>query len=145
MAIPSTDDTVIWRVHLRSSPEQVYRLLTTDDGRASFWSKSAVERDGVIEFEAKNGNRWSCRIVEQNPSSRFAMEYGGLTIFDLAADGRGGTDLTLTNTGFDPAERDDALPGWLNILLPLKARADFGVDLRNDDPDRDWGRGYVDH
>lgn len=99
----------------------------------------------MIEFEAKNGNRWSCRIVEQNPSSRFAMEYGGLTIFDLAADGRGGTDLTLTNTGFDPAERDDALPGWLNILLPLKARADFGVDIRNDDPDRDWGRGYVDH
>ena len=145
MAIPSTDETIIWRLHLSSSPERVYELLNTDEGRASFWSSSTAELDGSIDFEAKNGNRWSCRIVERTPPSRFVMEYGGLTTFDLQDDGAGGTDLTLTNTGFAAEDREDALPGWLNILLPLKAQADFGVDLRGDDPERDWGRGYVDH
>jgi uncharacterized protein YndB with AHSA1/START domain len=145
MAIPSTDDTIVWRLHLRSSPQRVYELLTSDEERANYWSKTAVEHDGVIEFEAKNGNRWQSRIVERVPGRRFTMEYGGVTEFDLAEDGAGGTDLTLTNTGFAPEDRDDALPGWLNILLPLKAWADFGVDLRGADPERDWTRGYVDH
>ena len=145
MSIPSTDDTILWRLHLRASPEAVYNLLNTDEGRASFWSKSAIERDGAIEFEAKNGNRWSSRILERVPARRLVLDYGGVTTFELADDGAGGTDLTLTNTGFAPDERDDVLPGWLNILLPLKAQADFGVDLRNDDPERDWSHGYVDH
>ncbi|MQA00811.1 MAG: hypothetical protein GEU80_16065 [Dehalococcoidia bacterium] len=145
MAIPSTTDTILWRLHLRSSPADVYRLLTTDEGRGSFWSESTVETDCVVEFRAKNGNRWPARILEQTPPRRFVLEYGGVTTFELEDDGDGGTDLTLTNTGFEPDTRDDALPGWLNILLPLKARADFGVDLRNDDPARDWSRGYVDH
>ena len=145
MAIPSTADTIVWRLHLRSSPDRVFDLLNSDEGRASFWSKSAIERDGAIEFEAKSGNRWSCRIVERTPPVRFVMEYGGLTTFELEDDGSGGTDLTLTNTGVAPEDREDALPGWLNILLPLKARADFDVDLRSDDPARDWNRGYVDH
>jgi uncharacterized protein YndB with AHSA1/START domain len=137
MSIPSTDATVLWRLHLRSSPEAVYGLLNSDEGRASFWSKSAIERNGAIDFEAKNGNRWSSRIIERIPARRLVLEYGGVTTFDLSPDGRGGTDLTLTNTGFAPDERDDVLPGWLNILLSLKAQAEFGVDLRNDDPERD--------
>jgi uncharacterized protein YndB with AHSA1/START domain len=145
MTIPSTADTIVWRLHLRSSPERVFHLLTTDEGRGSFWSESTLETEGVVEFRAKNGNRWRCRVVEQTPPRRFALEYGGLTTFELEPDGVGGTDLTLTNSGFEPEERDDALPGWLNVLLPLKARADFDIDLRNDDPARDWARGYVDH
>ena len=145
MAIPSTATSIVWRLHLRSSPDRVYELLTTDEGRGSFWSESTVERDGVIEFRAKNGNRWTCAIVERQPGRRFVLEYAGRTAFDLSDDGEGGTDLTLTNTGFEPGDREDLLPGWLNILLPLKARADFDVDLRNDDPARDWSCGYVDH
>lgn len=145
MSIPSTPDTIIWRLHMRASPDHVFRLLTTDEGRGSFWSESTLETHGVIEFRAKNGNRWKCRIVEQTPPRRFVIEYAGITAFDVEDDGAGGTDLTLTNTDFDPEDREDLLPGWINILLPLKARADFDIDLRNDDPERDWRRGYVDH
>jgi hypothetical protein len=35
-----------WRIHLSSSPERVYELLATAEGRASFWAESAPERDG---------------------------------------------------------------------------------------------------
>jgi len=145
VAIPSTVDTIIWRLHLRSSPGRVYDLLATDEGRSSIWSESTLERDDVVEFRGLNGERWQCPIVERIPGKRFAFEYGGLTQFDLQDDGAGGTDLTMTYTGFSPEERDDALPGWLNVLLPLKAWADLGVDLHNRDPERDWSRGYVDH
>jgi uncharacterized protein YndB with AHSA1/START domain len=144
MTIPSTADRILWRLHLKSSPQQVYDLLSTDNGRRSFWAESAVETNGVIRFHEK-GQTWESRIVERDAPRRFVIEYGGLVAFDLADDGQGGTDLTLTHTGFESASRDDALPGWLNILFPLKATADFAIDLRNHDPTRNWSDGYVDH
>lgn len=145
MSIPSTDNTIIWRVHLRSSPEKAYELLATDDGRARFWAESAVERDGVIEFEFINGMRTEGRVLERKPARRFVLEYFGSHVeFVLEPDGHGGTDMTMTNTGFDPADRDDLLPGWLNVLFPLKAAADHGIDLRNHDPARTWDVGFID-
>ncbi len=51
----------------------------------------------------------------------------------------------MTNSDYDPALREALLPGWLNVLLPLKAMLDFGVDLRNHDPTRTWNERYVDH
>ena len=145
MPIPSTADTVLWRIHCRTHRDRVFALFDSDDGRASFWSASAVEVDGVIQFRAKNGNRWESPIVERIPGRRLSINYGGLVTFDLEDAEDDGTDLTLTHTGFDPQDRDDVLAGWINILLPLKARADFDVDLRNSDPARDWAHGYVDH
>jgi len=153
MTIPSTHDTIIWRLHVRSSPEKVFALLDSDAGRASFWAESAIERDGVIHFEFINGMRDEARILERNPPRRFAIKYfGARGVFALdpapppggGGGGGGGTDLTMTNTGFDPADRDDLLPGWLNVLFPLKAAADFGIDLRSHDPTRTWEKGFVD-
>lgn len=141
----STPDTILWRLHLRSRPAEVYRLLDSAEGRRSFWAESADERDGAIEFRFANGVGERSQILERDPPRRFALRYFGSTVtFELAPDGAGGTDLTLTDTGFDPAMRDELLAGWLNVLFPLKAMADFGVDLRNHDPERTWERGYAD-
>jgi hypothetical protein len=65
-------------------------------------------------------------------------------LFELAEDGKGGTDLTLTNSEVPADEYEQMLAGWLNVLLPLKAAADFGIDLRNHDPCRTWEERYVD-
>jgi hypothetical protein len=35
--------------------------------------------------------------------------------------------------------------GWVSVLLALKAAVDFGVDLRNHDPERTWSTGFVDN
>ena len=51
----------------------------------------------------------------------------------------------MTNADYDPELRDELLPGWLNVLFPLKAAVDFGIDLRNHDPRRTWDQRYVDH
>lgn len=138
-------ETIRWRLRLRSPPEAVYEMLATDEGRAAFWAESAEARDGVIHFRFVNGMEDRSPIREARPPTRFALEYfDSEVVFDLDSDGEGGTDLTLTNTGFHPDERDELLAGWLNVLLPLKAAVDFGVDLRNHDPDRTWDRGYAD-
>ena len=65
-------------------------------------------------------------------------------LIELAPDGKGGTDLTPTSSKVPDEEYEDMLPGWLNLLFPLKAAADFGVDLRNHDPERAWRERYVD-
>ena len=49
-----------------------------------------------------------------------------------------------SRAGGNPEFRDELLAGWLNVLLPLKAACDFGIDLRNHDPARTWDRSFVD-
>ncbi len=145
LTMQSNPDSIIWRLHLRSSPQRVYDMLATNAGRACFWAESAEERDGAIHFRFINGVTTVGEILERNPPRRFALEYfGSRVVFDLADDSAGGTDLTMTNTGYAPKDRDEILPGWLNVLLPLKAAADFGIDLRSHDPQRSWNQRFVD-
>ena len=138
---------VRWRVHLASPPEAVYELLATDAGRASFWAQSAPERDGAIEFEFANGERWRGRILEVEPPRRFAVEYfgGSRAAFELEPDGERGTDLTLVETDVHEQWEAENRAGWVSVLLTLKAAADFGVDLRNHDRGRTWSQGYCDN
>jgi uncharacterized protein YndB with AHSA1/START domain len=141
------DRSVIrWRVHLASPPERVYAMLATAEGRRRFWAASAEESDGVVEFRFTNGQVLRGRVLERDPPRRFAVEYfgGSAAAFDLAEDGQGGTDLTLTETGVPPGEWEDNRAGWITVLLTLKAAVDFAVDLRNHDPLRAWERGFVD-
>ena len=130
-----------WRIHLASSPEAVYELLSTDEGRAQFWAESAVEHGDAIEFTFPNGMQSRATVLAAEPPSRFAVDYfGSRTTFELEPDGDGGTDLTLSGEG-----DAEVLAGWVSVLLALKAAADFGVDLRNHDPGRTWWQGYCDN
>ena len=123
----------------------MFDALTTDSGRACFWAESTRESDGEIWFTFVHGEVGPCPVRTSDRPHRFELVYFGHDVrFDLEPDGRGGTDLTLSTWGFDEAERDDVLPGWLNVLFPLKGHLDFGVDLRNHDPDRSWKQRYVD-
>jgi uncharacterized protein YndB with AHSA1/START domain len=134
-----------WRMHLPVPPERVFDALASEEGRASFWAESAVERDGAIEFTFVNGHRTRSRIVERDRPRVFALDYmGALARFELTADGRGGTDLLLTQEGVAREEWSEVHAGWLNVLFPLKAWLVFGVDLRNHDGERTWDQGYAD-
>lgn len=138
-------DTIRWRLHLRSDPVRVFELLATPAGRAAFWAESAEEHSDEIEFRFVNGIESRAKVLAREPGKRFELEYfGANVVFELAPDGAGGTDLTLTTTGFEPGDYEELLAGWLNVLFPLKAFADFGVDLRSHDPRRTWQKGYVD-
>lgn len=140
------DGTIRWRIHLRSAPATVYALLATDAGRARFWAKRTVETGDAVRFEFGNGQLVDCAVLERTPPRRFALSYfgGSRVTFSLAADGASGTDLELAEQGVPEGERLDNLAGWVSVLLALKAAADFGVDLRNDDPARRWEDGYID-
>lgn len=133
-----------WRMHLPVAPERVFAALDSSEGRAAFWAESAAERDGVIHFAFVNGYRCSAPVVTRRPPHEWAVDYmGGVARFELAPDGRGGTDLLLTHHA--PAEEwHEVHAGWLNVLFPLKAWLVFGVDLRNHDPRRTWDQGYAD-
>jgi hypothetical protein len=78
---------------------------------------------------------------------RVAVEYFGARLpeFVLADDGRGGTDLTLTETGVPAKWREENWAGWVSVLMALKAAVDFDADVRSHDPQRTWGQGFVDN
>ena len=136
---------IIWRVHTAAEHERVYRMLDSDDGRSSFWAESAVEKNGVISFEFINGVSYRSTILNRHPPLIWTVEYFHSKVtFELSPTGDGGTDITLTNTGVKPEDHAEVQAGWLNVLFPLKATVDFGVDLRNHDPERTWDQRFID-
>jgi uncharacterized protein YndB with AHSA1/START domain len=147
MNVPNESDPIRWRLHLASSPSTVHHILATDEGRARFWAESAVEDAGAIHFVFPDGQRWTGRILSNEPPRLFRVRYFGGTVmtFLLEDDGAGGTDLTLTDEGVPEAHRAEVLAGWVSVLMALKAAADFSVDLRNHDPGRTWDQGYADN
>jgi uncharacterized protein YndB with AHSA1/START domain len=145
VAFQEDPESIVWRLHFSSSPDEVYEALDSDSGRAAFWAESATETDGVIQFRFINGMSYDGRILERERPHLWSVDYFSSTArFALVPDGVAGTDLTLTNAGVDPRDRVETTAGWLNVLLPMKAWVDFRIDLRSHDPSRTWGRGYVD-
>ena len=142
-----SDGTIRWRVHLASPRERVYEMLTTAAGRRRFWAVSAPAREGNrIEFHFHNGATLVSRVLEAAPPARIRITYfdDSIVTFELMADGEGGTDILLTESGVPEETRVGNHAGWVSVLLSLKAAADHGIDLRNHDPHRPWDRGYVD-
>lgn len=136
-----------WSLHLESEPAKVYRMLATDEGRAQFWAESAIEQEGRIHFLFPNGQSWQGEILAQRPPHLFRLVYfgGSIVSFALEKDGAGGTDLTLIDEGVPEEVRCEVVAGWVSVLMALKGAADFGVDLRNHDPQRTWEQGFVDN
>ncbi|KAA3646603.1 MAG: hypothetical protein DWQ07_10370 [Chloroflexi bacterium] len=143
----SETKTITWRLHLASSPQRAYDMLATDAGRAQFWAEEAVEKDGQITWRFPNGWEMSTRVLASEPPHHFSVKYigGSTTTFELQPDGKGGTDLTLTDAGVQAEHHMETYAGWLSVLLALKAAVDFGVDMRNHDPERTWDQGYVEN
>ncbi len=136
---------IVWRVHLRSTPDIVYKMLSTDEGRAKFWASKSAEKNEIVEFTFPDGLKLSSRIIDNRPSSRFAVEYfgGSIVTFELENDQRDGTDLTITAKKVK--SYDEELSGWISVLLALKAATDFSIDIRNHDVNRTWDQGYCDN
>ena len=147
MIFQNEPEIIRWKLHLKSSPRAVYEMLSTNEGRASFWAESAVEQERVIHFVFPNQAEWKGKILENEPPLRFKVEYygGSITTFELNADGSGGTDLTLTDQGVSEEDKAEVIAGWVSALMALKASVDFGVDLRNHDPRRTWDESFVEN
>ena len=141
------EETIRWKLHLKSSPERVFERLSTNEGRARFWAESADEQDGYIRFVFPNQVEWKGKILEREYPRKFSVEYygGSVATFELRSDGNNGTELTLADRGVPSQDRNEVVAGWVSVLMALKASIDFGLDLRNHDPERTWDQGYVEN
>ena len=138
---------VEWRVHLASPPEQVFDALATDAGRASFWAESAIRRGDHIDWLFPGGYSCSGEVFAEDWPRVFSVGYlgGSRVTFTLSPGGADGTDVHLSDVGIADVDLTEVAPGWVSVLLALKAYVDHGVDLRNHDDGRTWDQGYCDN
>ncbi|MFZ1023880.1 MAG: SRPBCC domain-containing protein [Thermoplasmata archaeon] len=137
--------TIRWRLHLRSPPEKVYDVVASDEGRSRFWVQRTQEKGDSILWTFGPGFEASMKVYERSRPRRFAFEFldDSKVVFDIEPDGKGGTALTMTNSGLPMKDILDMTPGWVGILMNLKSVTDHSLDLRHRDPYRNWERGYV--
>ena len=137
---------IVWRVHFRSPPDVVYDYLASADKRKLYWAESADEHDGVIHYQFLNGVESRGQILEQEPGRVFKVEYfGSVVVFELSSCEPEGCDMTVACERFEADERWEWVAGWVSWLLTMKAAVDYGIDLRNHDPDRTWSNGFADN
>ena len=136
-----------WRVHLTSSPAQVFEAWATDAGRERFWAERSQPTGDGFRLNFVGGEALDVAVAESEPGARFGFRYfGGSTVtVELAPDGSGGCELRLREQGVPDAEHVENYAGWVSVLLCLKAALDFNVDLRGHDPKRSWARRYVEN
>ncbi len=146
MEFQSEPGVIRWRLHFSSAPPRVFQALATDEGRARYWAEK-TETDGeFVTFHFKNHPPTRGQILVNEAPKRFSVTYfGTVTTFTLTDDGSGGTDLELTATEVSETMRGEMIPGWVSVLMAMKAAVDFDVDLRNHSSDRSWQNGYCDN
>lgn len=112
MTFQGDPKTIRWRLYPRSSPESVYMMLTTDDGRAAFWAESAVEETGFTHLRFINGVECRSRILESRPPRCFGLTTSTARwSSNWSPMGREVTDLTVENSGFPEEDRAEILAG----------------------------------
>ncbi len=139
--------SVNWKIHLSSSPKKIFEFLDSNEGRAKFWAEKSIEEDNKIFFEFPNGYKWVSDIIERIPNKKFKIKYidNSITTFDIIEDGKGGAIVELTDENVKNEWKNDVLPGWVSVLMNLKAAVDFGVDLRNHDKTKTWDERFCDN
>ncbi|MEM8510203.1 MAG: SRPBCC domain-containing protein [Bacteroidota bacterium] len=138
--------TIKWKLCLQSAPSKVFTYLTSKEGIERFWAEKAAIKDGHIQFSFPNNQRYASKILNQEPNRNFRIEYfNSIVDLNLSENEFGGTRLEVVNSNVEKEEYLANYAGWVSVLMTLKAAIDFGVDLRNHDPQKTWDDGYVDN
>jgi hypothetical protein len=128
---------------VQTLPDPHEAALATDFGRASFWAETAPERDDRITFHILNYEPFPGRVLRRVPPVQLSLEYFGTIV--VAADGCGGTELSLVASQVNEAIRMEMAAGWVRVLMAMKAAVDHAADFRNHDANRSWMQGYADN
>lgn len=135
---------IVWRLRLASPPERVWAAWLTPADHERFWCERSDALPGGFRQHFIDGTVAVCTVEQADAPVRLRLRYFDTSV-EVGLERRGeGTDLTLTARDVQPHDWHDMHAGWLNVLLPLKAWLDFGIDLRNHDPERTWAQRYVD-
>ena len=135
-----------WQLQLAAPCDEVYRLLSTDGGRESFWVERSERAGDQLLFSYPGGEQLAARVLAEDPGRLFVMShFDGSRLSFTLSERDGGTHLLLEETGLTPENYVENRAGWVSVLMALKARAEHGIDLRNHHPERHWSAGYPDN
>jgi uncharacterized protein YndB with AHSA1/START domain len=137
-------DHIVWRLRLAAAPERVFDAWVNPADHMHYWCERSEPLPGGFRLHFIDGTIEDCTIEGTTAPSRIVYRYFGSRVDIRLELVDGGTDLTLTASDVPRDDWHDVYAGWLNVLLPLKAWVDFGIDLRNHDPRRTWRNRYVD-
>ncbi|NNF36972.1 MAG: hypothetical protein HKN68_22910 [Saprospiraceae bacterium] len=139
------DNSIRWKLKLTSPKERVYHMLSTGEGRASFWAESAIEKEGFIHFVFPNGQEYLSRIINNRKCEEFSIDYFGSVATFMLKEEKEHTILSLLNQDVDGQEINEVNAGWVSVLMSLKAACDYNIDLRNHSSECHWDNGYVEN
>ena len=135
-----------WRVLINATAADVYRAVSTDEGRAGFWVATSRSTASGITLEFFDGTSWTGRMLRATPDRAVELTYlgGGTVVLEILPVSQSQCIVAVTDRPTNPVDWLANYAGWVAVLLNLKATAEFGVDLRNRDGARSFEQGFVD-
>jgi uncharacterized protein YndB with AHSA1/START domain len=129
---------ILHRVAIKSSPEQIYRALTTPEGLAAWWTtdtRGDCNVGGVIQFRFGPRGGFDMKVLEREPAERVSWQVvsgpqewiSTKVSFDLSQEG-GFTVLLFKHQGWkEPVEfMHHCSTKWAIFLMSMKSLLETG-------------------
>lgn len=144
-----SNPSFVYTTHIASTPEAVWKALTSSEFTQQYWSGSAIESDWQVGSPIVERNpKWSGFFGEvlraepprvlsytfQTEDHQAAGHPPTTVVFDIRPFGPNVVTLTVTHDEFPPGEagaafRRDISHGWSGILSGLKTLLESGKPL----------------
>jgi uncharacterized protein YndB with AHSA1/START domain len=130
---------ILHRVEIKASPKDAFRVLTTVDGLAGWWTTStkgnAGDIDGIVEFRFGERGGFDMKVLELEPAKRVLWKVvdgpdewiGTKVSFELKRSGEF-TAVLFKHEGWkQPVEfMHHCSTKWAMFLMSLKSLAETG-------------------
>jgi len=130
--------SILHRIGIKSSVNDVYRALTTLQGLAGWWTtdtRGSCDLGGVIEFHFGTNGRIDMKVLELDPAERVVWQVvdgpqdwiGSTVSFELKQEGEQATVLFKHEGWKEQSEfMHHCSTKWATFLLSMKARVETG-------------------
>lgn len=129
---------ILHRVGIRSSPNDVYKALTTIDGLSAWWTHTMQGESkvgGVIHFRFGDRGFFDMKVLELDPGRRVLWQVvdgpaewiGSKVSFELKQEGEQTTVLFKHEGWSEPSEfMHHCSTKWASFLMSMKALVETG-------------------
>jgi uncharacterized protein YndB with AHSA1/START domain len=142
-------DRFFYATYIKTTPEQLWKALTSPDFTARYWWGRRLESDWKVGSEIKalyEGNKvdWLGKVLIYQPFTKLsytfhlegkptmAKDAASIVTMDISPAGKSIVKLTVTHENLSVNGLEDVSEGWPQLICSMKSLLESGKALEYD-------------